>query len=202
MPVALMSGSVADRKEDPGAQAVIPVPTPDIAAAAARVGTYVWLTARVFEVVGAWARTESDLRAKREFAGLAARFAWQSGEWHRRLPRLREADLDALIRPPGDQAEAWMRALGDLGDRAARRTGLVELVACLDAVYAVHAAAGEPWRDGPVLRTLERCRCELAEISAELATTRSDPTGSRGDGPEPAGKQPKSGQRSASDLLR
>ena len=143
-------------------------PGPDIASSAARTGRYVWVSARLYEIVGGWATGTPDPRHRAVFAGAAGRFAWQAAEWRARLPRLREVDHGALIAAPSAAAVSELAQLADVPP-AQRSDILHGVIARLDAVYRDHAGAASPVRDGPVLRSIGRVRGDLAALAAEIA---------------------------------
>lgn len=142
-------------------------PGGDIAANAARIGNYVWLSARLFEVTGSWSASAIDPDEKILFADASSRFAWQAAEWHRRLPRLREVDQAALITAPDE-------VTGEASDRlmttapSDRRRTLVAIVGGLDHVYRIHREATSAVRDGPVVRSIGRIRGDLSELDRRL----------------------------------
>lgn len=142
-------------------------PGGDIAANAARIGHYVWLSARLFEVAGSWVASTIGPGEKIVFADASSRFAWQAAEWHRRLPRLREVDRAALVTAPG-------RATLEASDRLTmiarpdRRSTLAAIIDGLEQVYRIHGEAASPVRDGPVLRSIGRIRADLSELDRRL----------------------------------
>lgn len=145
-----------------------PSPGPDIAGAAARTGQYVWVTARLFEVTGQWAVASDDATLTVHFAAASSRFAWQADQWRRRLPRLREADAQSLIRPPSARAVGLVGRLADTPPRD-RLVALATAIGRLGAVYRSHAAVASPLRDGPVLRTLRRIEADLADLESDIS---------------------------------
>ncbi len=146
-----------------------PAPSPDIAGWAGRIGAYVWVTARLFEVTGRLAVLVDDPRLARRLAGVSGRFAWQAEQWHRRLPALREVRVDDLVVPPSAETAAAFDAL----ERDPHGGGevLTGLLGQLATVYATHADAASPLTDGPVLRTLERTGADLQLAIAELGNS-------------------------------
>lgn len=158
-----MAADTGTTRDDPGDADLgfASPPGPDIAAAARRIGHYVWVAARLYEITGEWATTTADPSDRIAFAGVAGSFAWQADEWRRRLPRLAEADVELLIRPPTSRAEAALEELAATPEPD-RARALEDLVGRFDTVLARHGAAASPLRDGPLLRSIERIRAELA----------------------------------------
>ncbi len=143
-------------------------PAPDIASATARLGTYVWWATSLFELTGAWARSETRTRVKRFLAGAAGRFAWQASEWNDRLPRLREVDRAVVVCPPDAESEQRIRTLGGLTATDDRLRALQGITGDLQELFAEHAAAAEPVRDGAVLRSLRRVGDDLDGLERDM----------------------------------
>lgn len=139
-------------------------PAADLASAAARVGAYVWLSHRLFEVLGAWASSTDDPATIATFAGAARRFADQGRRWEERLPMLREADYDGLVRPAGPGAESVVASLVTLTDPSARLGSLREVLTALDDGFAAHLAACSEVRDATTALTLAWARSDLASL--------------------------------------
>lgn len=141
---------------------------PDIASAAGHVGELVWLASRLFEITGSWATAGHDPSADVAFASASSRFAWQAGEWRRRLPVLREVDVQLLIRPGSDRIRQVLQQLAETGPDA-RRDALRRFVDRLDGSFGTFASHASPLRDGPVLRSIDRIRADLARLVDELS---------------------------------
>lgn len=139
----------------------------DIAGSARRIGAYVWLSSRLFEIVGDWATTSDSDVDRVGFARAASRFAWQAGEWRRRLPVLAEVDVDRLVGPPDVATSTGLERFAVLGD-AERGRALVEVVAELDDLYRADAETASELRDGAVVRSIRRVRADLADLAVEL----------------------------------
>lgn len=139
----------------------------DIASSAARVGQYLWVSARMFEVTGRWATAADRPDHKIRLAAASSRFAWQASQWRDRLPRLREVDVAALIRP-ADAAMAGRFERLDTVPEPSREGLLRSVITELEVTYATHAVTASPLRDGPILRSLERIRCDLAGMNAQM----------------------------------
>lgn len=145
-------------------------PRPDIAGAAARIGHYVWVSARLFELTGQWATTSTDPVLAIHFAATSSRFAWQATEWRRRLPTLREIDDRVLIRPPSEFTEAALDRLAATAPQE-RLAALATVIGDLEVVYRSHAEAASPLRDGAILRSLTRIGTDLAELARPGVTS-------------------------------
>lgn len=158
--------TAGDRPEGP----LPPSPAPDIASAAARVGAYAWLASRLFEVVGGWVASTTDPATKVHFAAVSRRCADQAGEWHERLPRLREAPRADLVRAPGPSASGLLDAMAQVADLDDRLAVLRVVLRRLDDVLEDHAATLDEVRDGATALTLRRTRAELADLLARDVT--------------------------------
>ena len=143
-----------------------PSPSPDIASAAARVGAYAWLASRLFEVVGGWVPSTTDPAAKVHFATVSRRCADLASEWHDRLPRLREAPRDGLVRAPGPSASGLLDAMARVADLDERLAVLRAVLCRFDEVLADHAVTLDVVRDGTTALSLRRTRAELADLLA------------------------------------
>lgn len=139
----------------------------DIAGSARRIGAYVWVSSRLFEVVGDWATTSGSDVERVAYARAASRFAWQAGEWRRRLPVLAEVDVDRLVEPPDAVTATGLERFAVLGD-AERGRALVDVLAELDDLYRADAETASELRDGAVLRSIRRVRADLADLAVEV----------------------------------
>ncbi|MBS1847912.1 MAG: hypothetical protein JST73_06495 [Actinobacteria bacterium] len=146
-------------------------PAADIASNAERVGWYVWATARLFEISGAWAVDEQEPARRLAYAGISGRFSWHSSQLGERLPRLREVNVPDLIRAPGASGEAAMDRLAALPP-AQRVDGIIAVVREFDVILRVHAESASEVRDAPLIRTIDRVRRDLAEVDADLRDIR------------------------------
>lgn len=144
-------------------------PGPDIASSIARLGAYAWLSARLFEIVGAWVASTPDGAAKATFGELTATFAWQAQQWRDRLPQLREVSRSALMVSPGPEVDAALDELAALSETDVRLTGLGDVVLARYAgALAAHRAAADALRDGPMLRTARIIEADLDDVRRQL----------------------------------
>lgn len=143
-------------------------PAFDLASATGRVGTYAWISSRLFEVTGSWAAGSDDDRTTAELTGLSSRFAWQAGQWVDRLPVLREAPRDELVRAPGPEATALFADLEALEPIGLRLAALAAVIGRFDVVLAAHDAVRNEVRDRSLGFTLQLIRGELAAIGTTL----------------------------------
>ncbi len=140
----------------------------DIASTARRVGAYVWVCSRLFETTGSWSIAEGEPANKRIWFGVSRRFAWQAGQFHERLPKLREVDRSLLVGSPGPGSTSRLQSLESICQPDDRRRALGSVIGDLDHSLAQHVAKAEPLRDGPLLRTIERVRNDLANLVREF----------------------------------
>ena len=151
--VSNMSEADESRPRDDASSAV-PGPAPDIASAITRLGSYVWIEARLFEVVGAWVTTTPEPAAKVYFGAVTTELAGHAQLWHERLPQLREVSRESLIVAPGSRSVAVMDALASIDGTVLRLEALAAVVDHLLGVYAGHERDASVVRDAPMLRTV------------------------------------------------
>ena len=131
---------------------------------ARRAGAWAWAEARLYEVLGAWARTARGASCKLYFDSCSQHHAWRAGLWRERLPgRLVQAYPGpslpqppvGLLGPPSPAVEAATRLLSGLQGDTGR------LAAHCRVVLARSAAEYQGWlgdcgpsADRPVARAL------------------------------------------------
>ena len=146
----------------------------EIEQAALRTGAWAWAETRLYEVLGAWARTASSAPCKLYFDSCSQHHAWRAQLWRDRLPgRLVQAypglslpqPPPGLVGPPSRAAEAAMAVLSDLQGDAGR------LAAHCRVVLARSAAAYQGWlqdcgpsADRPTARALSMA---LSDVVAD-----------------------------------
>jgi hypothetical protein len=129
---------------------------PDLVGAAVRLGHDCWWQSRLFEVVGGWVPSETDLTAKLLFGRQCAHFAWRAEQWHDRLPELRELHREAFVVAPNRSGSAVVEALAASSGTVERLAGLYRVVLPrLVTSYERHLAAASPATDGPIVRALQ-----------------------------------------------
>jgi hypothetical protein len=143
---------------------------------ARRVGEWVWLERRTFEVMGRWAGT-SDPASGVLFGEMSRRHGWHSEVLFDRLPELASVDADALVRAPGPATEALFEALDASASTLDRLVGAYRvLVPTLVGEYRSTVATLSPVAEASLARWLgivvrddveEWCRGD-AELRAAL----------------------------------
>lgn len=151
----------------------------DIATATKRIGAYVWIASRLFEVTGAWSRAEDNPSNKGLFLEINSRFAWIAGEFFNRLPVLREVDRAAVQNVPGDLSGTYIAYLDTLVNDEDRILALMDAVADLDEVFEAHLGQINPVCDGPMQRSIVRVRHELKSIQYDVGSRRQESTQNR-----------------------
>lgn len=137
-----------------------------------RIGRHAWIEMRLFEVLGRWAGTVVDPRARALFGRQSHHHAWHAELWHDLLPALPHLPAAELVVP--DEASAELLAtLGDVDERTdpASDDGVT---ARLDVVYGValphlvdcytdHLERTTVVADGPTTRVLRLVLADLAD---------------------------------------
>lgn len=120
-----------------------------------RVGEWVWLERRTFEVMGRWAGS-SDPAAGVLFGEMSRRHGWHSEVLFERLPELASVDADALVRAPGPATEALFGALDAAASTLERLVGSYRvLVPTLLGEYRSTAATLSPVAEASLARWLD-----------------------------------------------
>ena len=77
---------------------------------AKRVGHYKWVEMKTFEVLGGWIPTVPELDVKMRLGTHCYHHAWHADLWNKRLPELREMNVDRLTVPgPGMETAPSIR---------------------------------------------------------------------------------------------
>lgn len=122
---------------------------------ARRVGEWVWLERRTFEVMGRWAGS-SDPAAGVLFGEMSRRHGWHSEVLFDRLPELASVDADALVRAPGPATEALFGALEASASTLERLVGAYRvLVPTLLVEYRSTASTLSPVAEASLARWLD-----------------------------------------------
>ena len=151
--VSKMSESDEPRTHD-DATSGVSGPDPDIASTITRLGAYVWIEARLFEVVGGWVTSTPEPAVTVYFGALTAEIAGHAQLWHERLPQLREVSRESLVVAPGPRSVAAMDALALVEGSVPRLEALGLIADHLLGLYAGHERHASPVRDAPMLRTV------------------------------------------------
>lgn len=124
--------------------------------AAERIGGYVWLEERLFEVLGGWVRDVPAPAVKVQLATDSGQHAWRASRWRERLPRLREMPAEALVRPSRPELPAFVSVLAGAGNTLERVVGAYRVaLPRLVVTYARHFGETASVSDGPTARALE-----------------------------------------------
>jgi len=127
------------------------------------VGAYQWVERRLFEILGAWVRSEPVVEARLLFDVHSAHHGWHAELWAQRLPVLDGLDPATLTLPPSVEVDRLLVAVAG-GPPAAgpagggtllRLVGLARVVLPrLVAGYGLHLRRATLTTDGPVARAL------------------------------------------------
>lgn len=126
---------------------------------AERVGAYVWIEARLFEILGGWVQVVPEPEAKEFLAEQSQHHAWHMELWRERLPRLREMDVVALVRPFDPAIESLMEKLRNPMNQdstVVKLSGVYRVVLpWLVGAYSRHRARCARAADRPIERVLD-----------------------------------------------
>lgn len=134
---------------------------------AERIGNYVWLESRLFEILGGWVQMTPELHVKEFMAEQSHHHAWHMELWRDRLPHLRERDVEALIRPSNTTVEDVLVQVGGSEDEETTINTTTEttierlarvyrvVVPWIIGTYSRHREQCSPAADRPVLRVLD-----------------------------------------------
>ncbi len=138
---------------------------------ARRIGCYVWIESRLFEVLGAWVPTVPELDAKVAMATHARRHAWHAELLRRRLPERRGDDPDALGASRRGSLARFVDALAEPSSPAQTVERLVGVYRValphLATAYRAHLARIDAVSDGPSGRVLELALGDIVEQGRE-----------------------------------
>lgn len=124
-----------------------------------RLGCYVWMESRFFEVLGRWSLDIEDDRAAAMVATHSAHHGWRAEQWYRLLPLLGSAPPESFVAAPGASASALVAGLDAPSSGAPsdvlRLAGMYfAAIPALRAAYADHSDSGSPVSEAPTLRML------------------------------------------------
>lgn len=121
---------------------------------ARRIGEWVWLERRTFELMGRWAGT-SDPAAAVLFGEMSRRHGWHAEVFFDRLPELASVDAESLVRPPGPATEELVETVGAASATLERLVGAYRvLVPMLVAEYRSTVPMLSPVAEGSLARWL------------------------------------------------
>lgn len=126
---------------------------------AQRIGSYVWVEARLFEILGGWVQQVPEPEVKVFLAEQSHRHALYAQMWRDRLPHLREMDVDSLVRPADREIE---QALALLSEAEVTMNSADRLVTVFRVIlpklietYSNHRELCCDAADRPVMNTLD-----------------------------------------------
>jgi hypothetical protein len=139
-----------DRRELPGLFGV--------EESARRVGNYRWTEMRLFEALGGWVATIPELDVKMVLGRHCYHHAWHAELWTKRLPELREMNVERMTQPANDAMVTFMNAVTE--PEAAEHT-IEKLVGVFRvllprtiAAYTYHRNGTSTITDSPTIRSL------------------------------------------------
>ena len=140
-----------DRRELPGLFGV--------EESARRVGNYRWVEMRLFEALGGWVATVPELDVKMVLGRHCYHHAWHAELWTKRLPELREMNVDRMTVPANDELVAFMDAVREPEAPDLTIEKLVGVYRVLIprkiAAYTFHLNGTSEITDAPTIRSLK-----------------------------------------------
>ncbi len=138
-----------------------------IEAMARRVGAYVWVERRLFEVLGTWTPAVPELDVKLRLAVHSAHHAERADRFYARLPELRELPADDVCVPASAAVASLVDAVAGTDDPSTTIEKLVGvyrvLLPHLIAVYSFHLANTATVADEPLARTLRHAIADATD---------------------------------------
>lgn len=139
-----------DRRELPGLFGV--------EESARRIGNYRWTEMRLFEALGGWVATVPELDVKMVLGRHCYHHAWHAELWTKRLPELREMNVERMTKPANDEMVALMTAIAEPEAAELTIEKLVGVYRVLlprtIAAYTYHRNATSTITDSPTIRSL------------------------------------------------
>ena len=139
-----------DRREIPGLF--------DVEESARRVGIYKWLEMRLFETLGGWVATVPELDVKLVLGRHCYHHAWHAELWTKRLPELREMNVERMTQPANPELEKFMDAVREPEGPQLTIEKLVGVYRVLlprkIAAYRFHMHGTSQITDAPTIRSL------------------------------------------------
>ncbi len=132
--------------------------------AARRIGGYVWLNRRLFEVLGGWVATSQHAETQLLLGQHCYQHAWHAELFQARLPQLRELSADQFTVAPNQSALQLLDALQAQTGIEERLAGAYRVVMPrLATAYEAHLRLTVPITDAPVIRSLKLALTDVAE---------------------------------------
>jgi len=133
--------------------------------AARLAGRHRWVEGRLFEILGGWLSTTTEIEVKLLFDRHSQHHAWRADQWWDRLPVLADVDRDALVMAPSPEVAAAADDLAALEGTEVRLAGAYRVaLPRLAAAYRAHRLQANPASDGAAIRTLDLL---LPDVSAD-----------------------------------
>src|SRR5579884_3626310 len=140
-----------DRRELPGLF--------DVSESARRVGNYKWIEMRLFEALGGWVATVPELDVKMVLGRHCYHHAWHAELWTKRLPELREMNVERMTVPPSAEFEKFIDAVREPEGPQLTIEKLVGVYRVLIprkiAAYRYHMNGTSQITDAPTIRSLK-----------------------------------------------
>ncbi len=125
---------------------------------ARRVGNYRWAEIKLFEVLGGWVATVPELDVKMILGRHCYHHAWHAELWTKRLPELREMNVDRMTEPANPAFAKFMeavRAPEAPGETIEKLVGVYRvLIPRTIAAYTYHRNGTSEITDSPTIRSL------------------------------------------------
>jgi hypothetical protein len=125
---------------------------------ARRVGNYRWAEIKLFEVLGGWVATVPELDVKMVLGRHCYHHAWHAELWTKRLPELREMNVDRMTVPANPAFEKFMAAVREPEAPEHTIEKLVGVYRVLIprtiAAYTYHRNGTSEITDSPTIRSL------------------------------------------------
>jgi hypothetical protein len=126
---------------------------------ARRVGNYRWVEMRLFEALGGWVATVPELDVKMVLGRHCYHHAWHAELWTKRLPELREMNVERMTVPANDDFVAFMDAVREPEAYELTIEKLVGVYRVLIprkiAAYTYHLNGTSEITDAPTIRSLK-----------------------------------------------
>ncbi len=126
---------------------------------ARRVGNYRWTEIKLFEVLGGWVATVPELDVKMVLGRHCYHHAWHAELWTKRLPELREMNVERMTQPPNPEFVTFMDAVREPEAAGLTIEKLVGVYRVLlprkIAAYRYHVNGTSEITDAPTIRSLK-----------------------------------------------
>src|SRR5689334_10461204 len=126
---------------------------------ARRGGNYRWTEMRLFEALGGWVATVPELDVKMVLGRHCYHHAWHAELWTKRLPELREMNVDRMTVPANDDFVTFMDAVREPEAADLTIEKLVGVYRVLIprkiAAYTYHLNGTSEITDAPTIRSLK-----------------------------------------------